>query len=744
MVPFVPGALAVADGVVWVLDAYRGVLVRLEGAAPVMTGAFPTVGARYRGRSADDLLVAGGVAWVADVAGVVGVNCADGAAVARFDLGSRPVHMAAGEGALWVVPYAQERVARIDLATLTVAWVWVGPGPLFAVPYEDGTWIGREADDRVLFVTPDGVAASRSLVIDGLLDTAVLAAGRLLVWSRLLRGWPVRSLVTVFDPANGEMLDVVPTGSAPASHPIVGVGDVWLLVDAGEAVERVDPSSGAVTARLDASVAHIREENPETGTTRYGRDGTLRDLVVEGDTGWAIRHGYRTPAALVRIDLAGSGRQTPVPVDLDVASFDPPSPRPPYRRWGWPEVPEARPVTVEEYETRMIASLDAALREPGSLSSGRTGRRLARRGFGHDDVDYQGARLAGTYPQTRVQVLFTTTELPGVRLGWETRLWDGAGTAIWRSEKDDCGGLPMPVPSGAEIYMEVEEDTVGAHWGPPDVADPDGEGITWMLDPYSGIEGDFADEMERARRAFVVSDRPFLPAEIARLTAHGVDSIDALEAFVAARIADPGAHPACWLLAELGGIEVAERFTPLMRHHLDPAVRVEAARIVSRITHRTGSQVGVAGLLEALINESATEVGVVLLEAATRVGEHENRYRLALRVLADATETSEVRQAAAAAAGRLSFGRLEAVAALRSALVGPDIELAVTSAEALAWATRRSPAILAPFVDDERVTTNGDTLGQRAGRALADHAAWLIEGGHETVAAPPALGITPA
>lgn len=610
---------------------------------------------------------------------------------------------------LWIVAYASEQVARIDLRTLSTSWFPVGAGLVFVVPDGAGAWVGSEVAGRISYVSPDPPGLRDPLMVDGIPDTAVLSQGRLLVWSSQ-GGGPSRGIITVFDAETGAVTGVAPARTV-AGDPVKVAGAVWVIVRDG--AERIDPASGVATARLDSGATTIHQDLPNDGMS-ITRTGTWRHLAVGGNTAWTVRIDHGHPGTLIASDLI-AGTSRPVPIEIDMAGFPPAPPRP-RRRRPYHDVP--RPSSPSEYERLVVAALDQERRATPGWRSRRTGRTL-RDPLG--DCHHEAVRLSASYADTRVQLIFTTTDLPGVLLGWETRLWEDDGRAVWDNIENITGRpggdgrLPLAGPSAEEIDLECRGDTHGAHWGPPDGPEPDAEGITWITDPYSGHDS-FADEMERIRRAYHPLGRPFPRSEIDALTTGGIDSVDALAAHVTLRWTDPGARPGRWLLGELGGPDLLPGLVQQLGHHPDAGIRAETTAVAARIAWR--HQIAPDPFIDAFAHEADPVVRAALLAAATEPHSTAG-YQLAMRVLTDPSEASPARQEAAHATGRLGYGRPTSVTLLTATLADPDADVAAAAGHALARATRRATTHLAPHLDDARPTSRDDTVGQRIRRALA-------------------------
>ena len=147
-----------------------------------------------------------GSVWVSVSRGLVRVDAASGAVVARIDLGGRPWGVATGGGGVWVANEDDGTVTRVDPITNAIVWrvrLDEAPG---------------------LIASPVGVAIG-----GGSVWAADNASDK--IWR--------------LDPATGAILGVAHVGDA---HEFVGFGEggVWVSSEDGT-VGRLDPASGTVT-----------------------------------------------------------------------------------------------------------------------------------------------------------------------------------------------------------------------------------------------------------------------------------------------------------------------------------------------------------------------------------------------------------------------------------------------------------------------------------------------------------------
>jgi streptogramin lyase len=189
----------------------RGRLSRVSIARVAVVRPIPHADQTIRVGDAPYNVAAGfGSVWVTVLGGLVRVDPATGAVVARIMVGGRPWGVAVGEGAVWVGNQYDGTVARVDPATNTVAW-------------------------RVMLTTSLGQASPVGV-----------AAGGGSVWAA------DRSSDTVWrlDPVTGRIRGVAHVGDA---HEFVGIGEggVWVSSEDGT-VGEVNPVTGTLMRSIDA------------------------------------------------------------------------------------------------------------------------------------------------------------------------------------------------------------------------------------------------------------------------------------------------------------------------------------------------------------------------------------------------------------------------------------------------------------------------------------------------------------
>ena len=240
--------------------------------------------------------------------------------VADVPVGSGPVAVATGGGAVWAANGGDGTVSRIDPdERKVVATIGIG-GEVSDLAFGYGAiWVAGGSDETLTRIDP-GLNAVEARLTFGRSDPLsprpmfAVATGAHAVW--VTRG----NHVLRIDPDTNEA-----TADIPIDRPrslVVGAGSVWITT-ASERILRVEPSTGAVTATIPvpaeayASVASRgtlwsivgigggeiwrfdADTGEPTGTIRVGRLPV--GLALSGDTLWAATI---LDVSLTRIDAA--------------------------------------------------------------------------------------------------------------------------------------------------------------------------------------------------------------------------------------------------------------------------------------------------------------------------------------------------------------------------------------------------------------------------------------------------------
>jgi YVTN family beta-propeller protein len=266
---------------------------------PTPTGTGVTVPAFDRGRfaaviplpGAGSMAVADGVLWVLDAAGAVARLDPQTSAVVGKPLRAPAdaTAIAAGQGALWVTSVApgdlgvagEDAVARIDLATgRTVATIAVGRAPLDIAVTPRAVWVTNAGGggDSVARIDPQtNRLAGRPVRTGASPQSLAVGGGSLWVANHDAR------TVTRIDLASGKVVANIPVPSEP--HRVAyGGGAAWVGNWHDNSVSRIDPATNRVVG--SPIPIGFRAGNLVVGagsvwvTSDYRVDAAPEDVVV--------------------------------------------------------------------------------------------------------------------------------------------------------------------------------------------------------------------------------------------------------------------------------------------------------------------------------------------------------------------------------------------------------------------------------------------------------------------------------
>jgi YVTN family beta-propeller protein len=284
-----------AVGAILLAGAVAGTVIALTGGAEGSVAVAPNSVAVVdpeTGRVTDDVPVGSRPIAVAVGEGAVWVANADDGTVQRIDPETRQVvatigvggevsDLAVGYGSVWVAGGNDETLTRIDPrqdaveATLTFGPLDpLDPQPMFVVAAGAGAvWVTR--GNRVLRVDPDTNEATDTIPVS---QPLALAVGAGTLWITTL----VERILRV-EPSTGSITATIPVPS-PAWGPVAGPAALWAIVGIGGGeIQRFDPNTGSLS-----------------GTVRTGESPA--DLALDGRTLWAANS--RRPGSVSRIDAA--------------------------------------------------------------------------------------------------------------------------------------------------------------------------------------------------------------------------------------------------------------------------------------------------------------------------------------------------------------------------------------------------------------------------------------------------------
>jgi YVTN family beta-propeller protein len=136
--PFVPSAIAVGDGSVWVRDSRRGAVWRMDPRSLKRTHVIET------GTDPAAIAIGAGAVWVANAGdgSVSRVDPLSNVSLRAISVGDAPVAVAVGAGAVWVANSGDGTISRIDPRTnRVVATITVGHRPQGVAVGDGAVWV---------------------------------------------------------------------------------------------------------------------------------------------------------------------------------------------------------------------------------------------------------------------------------------------------------------------------------------------------------------------------------------------------------------------------------------------------------------------------------------------------------------------------------------------------------------------------------------------------------------------------
>jgi YVTN family beta-propeller protein len=186
---------------------------------------------------------------VVEANSVAVVDPRSGGIVGQVRVGSRPVAIAIGRGAVWVANADDGTVSRIDPRTRKVVET-IGTGaPASDIAVGEGAvWVASGSEGKLLRIDPRTDAVVRTIGLGG--PDKLAPEG---VYSVVTGGGAVwvgsgSGAVLKIDPATDREVDRVPVGPTPTDIAF-GNGELW-VVRIGGRVLRIDPERGALTGAV--------------------------------------------------------------------------------------------------------------------------------------------------------------------------------------------------------------------------------------------------------------------------------------------------------------------------------------------------------------------------------------------------------------------------------------------------------------------------------------------------------------
>lgn len=164
------GAMAIADGALWVADCKNSTLVRIDTKTAQRTATIATGIANPQGEL--NVVAGAGSIWVAsDAKGVVSrIDPATNAVIATIPVDADTFYMTFGFDALWAVSFTGHTIQKIDPATNAVVHrTSLGNQPGFLAAGEGAVWVQEQGDGTLARIDPaSGEVTGRVKVGDNL------------------------------------------------------------------------------------------------------------------------------------------------------------------------------------------------------------------------------------------------------------------------------------------------------------------------------------------------------------------------------------------------------------------------------------------------------------------------------------------------------------------------------------------------------------------------------------------------
>ena len=303
----IPARLQVSDiaasrGSVWLMDARRHQLVRLDE-------AYERVADRIALRG-DPTLTTPGVAvgpkavWAADGSnGLLEIDPRSGQVRRRIDFRVALDHVAVGEGSVWAISGSLARVFEIDPASGSISAQipiggragGAGPAPVDVAVGEGAVWVLNGNAPSLTRIDPDSAAVTDTVPLGVGSNPTALTTGAGAVWVTLSGEGSIARI----DPASGRVRSI-PVGGSPVGVAVAG-GRVYASVQPGFRTELVDRGR---PVRMDGAV-----DEPFCAPVEYAGRGAP-ELLIVSDLPLQVPRSSEQPLQFtdaIRMVLAGRG-----------------------------------------------------------------------------------------------------------------------------------------------------------------------------------------------------------------------------------------------------------------------------------------------------------------------------------------------------------------------------------------------------------------------------------------------------
>ena len=228
--------------------------------------------------------------------------------VSSFSIDARPVALAEGAGAVWIVSAVDRKLVRLDPATgeiINEVFLAddVGP-PADVTIWRGSVWVrtvgASQSQSQILPAVVRIDAATDQILATMFLDhgTSAVAIGARGVWSTSGGGQVFRRDVP------GGKIGVSGQGPAPSVAVAVGEGGVWALGGGKQVVDTGSPIPGTL-ARMDPGTGSMTSSTEVGRNPRYLAVGEGAAWVVSSVDGAVFRVDPRTVTVTDRIPVPG-------------------------------------------------------------------------------------------------------------------------------------------------------------------------------------------------------------------------------------------------------------------------------------------------------------------------------------------------------------------------------------------------------------------------------------------------------
>ncbi|PWU25360.1 MAG: hypothetical protein C5B48_01685 [Candidatus Rokuibacteriota bacterium] len=260
------GAFAVGEGAVWATSDAVSILSRIDPKlnSPVVRSTIPShKTCTDLPGSCGEAAVGSGALWVARISDdtVIRIDPSDNSVAATIAVGPQPEGIATTPGAVWVVNKGEPSVSRIDPATnQVVATIRIGPAHACCSQHmalaagAGAVWASLPDRNTVVRIDPATNAVAARIRLSEQ-PCAFLVADSRTVWSA---GGHCAARVMRIDPKTNRQSGTVGRALVAPLGLAVGFGSLWVADLDAKAIDRINPRTARVVARLPVGGNPVR------------------------------------------------------------------------------------------------------------------------------------------------------------------------------------------------------------------------------------------------------------------------------------------------------------------------------------------------------------------------------------------------------------------------------------------------------------------------------------------------------